>query len=62
MLSIDQDRKPDVSLPNAEGKKALSDILRTYAIEKKKERKFSFKGYKENYFDINIIFKKRQMF
>ena len=33
-LSIDQDAQPNVSLPNVEGKKALRDILRTYAEKK----------------------------
>ena len=36
-LSIDhQDTQTNVSLPNIEGKKALSNILRTYAEEKNK--------------------------
>ena len=35
-LSIDQGAQSTVSLPNAEGKKALSDILRTCADEKNK--------------------------
>ena len=34
-LPIDQDIQSNVSLPNIEGKKALSDILRTYALKKK---------------------------
>ena len=33
-LSIDQDLKSNVSLPNIEGRKALNDILRVYAEEK----------------------------
>ena len=33
-LSNDQDITPNVSLPKLEGKKALSDILKTYAEEK----------------------------
>ena len=35
-LSIDQKTQPNVSLPNIEGKKVLSDILRRYAEEKNK--------------------------
>ena len=35
-LSINQSVDGTVLLPNAEGKKALSDILRTYAEEKNK--------------------------
>ena len=35
-LSVDQDTQSNVSLPNADGKKALSDILRKYAEEKNK--------------------------
>ena len=34
-LSIDQDTQSNVSLPNVEGKKAHSDILRTFVDEKK---------------------------
>ena len=34
-LSIDQDTQPNVSSPNVEGKKALSNILRTSADQKK---------------------------
>ena len=35
-LSVDQGITPNVSLPNVEGKKALSNILRTCAEEKNK--------------------------
>ena len=34
-LLINQNIDVNISLPNVEGKKALSDILRTYAEEKK---------------------------
>ena len=34
-ISIDQDLKSIVSLPNIEGRKALSDILEVYAEVKK---------------------------
>ena len=57
-LSIDQDTQSNVSLPNVEGKKALSDILRTYAEEKNKFN-LDLKIYQENYFDINVPFQKR---
>ena len=57
-LSIDQDTQSNVSLPNVEEKKALSDILRTYAEEKNKFN-LDLKIYKENYFDINVPFQKR---
>ena len=52
---IDQDTQPNVSLPNIEGKKALTDILRTYAQEKNIFN-LDLKIYKENYFDINVHF------
>ena len=57
-LSIDQDAQSNVFLPNAEGKKALSDILRTYAEEKTKFN-LDLKICKDNYFDINVPFQKR---
>ena len=53
--SIDQDTQPNVSLPNIVGKKALTDILRTYAQEKNIFN-LDLKIYKENYFDINVHF------
>ena len=53
--SIDQDTQPNVSLSNIEGKKALTDILRTYA-EEKNIFNLDLKIYKENYFDINVHF------
>lgn len=57
-LSVDQDITPNVSLPNVEGKKALSNILRTCAEEKNKFN-FDLKNYRENYFDITVPFVKR---
>ena len=57
-VSIDQDIQSNVSLPNIEGKKALSDILRTYALEKEKF-KLDLKIYKEDWFDITVPFQKR---
>ena len=60
-LPIDQDIQSNVSLPNIEGKKALSDILRTYAQEKEKF-KLDLKIYKEDWFSIASLFKKEQMF
>ena len=55
-LSIDQDLKSNVSLPNTEGRKALRDILAVYA-EEKKSFKPDLKIYKEGYFDIIFPFK-----
>ena len=57
-LSIDQDIQSNVSLPNTEGEKAISDILRTYAQEKEKIN-LDLKNYKENFFDITVPFQKR---
>ena len=57
-LSVDQGITPNVSLPNVEGKKALSNILRTCAEEKNKFN-FDLKNYRENYFDITVPFVKR---
>ena len=57
-ISIDQDLKSIVSLPNIEGRKALSDILKVYA-EVKKIIYLDLKIYKEGYFDIIVPFKKR---
>ena len=57
-LPIDQDIQSNVSLLNIEGKKALSDILRTYAQEKEKF-KLVLKVYKEDWFNITIPFQKR---
>ena len=54
-LSIDQDLKSKVSLPNIEGRKALSDILRVYA-EEKKSFNLDLKIYKEGYFEIIVPF------
>ena len=53
-LSIDQDTASNVSLPNVEGKKALSDILRVYVEEKNKFNP-DLKIYKEDYFDITVL-------
>ena len=55
-LSIDQDLKSNVSLPNTEGRKALRDILTVYA-EEKKSFNLDLKIYKEGYFDITVPFK-----
>ena len=60
-LSIDQDTQPNVSLPNIEGKKALSDILRTYAEEKNKFN-LDLKVYKEKILILMSPSKKEQMF
>ena len=57
-LSVDQGITPNVSLPNVEGKKALSNILRTCAEEKNKFN-FDLKNYREDYFDITVPFVKR---
>ena len=57
-LSIDQDSQSNISLPNIEGKKALSDILRTYLQEKEKFN-LDLKICKENFFDISVPFQKR---
>ena len=57
-LSIDQDLKCNISLPNIEGRKALSVILKVYA-EEKKSFNVHLKIYKEGYFDIIVPFKKR---
>ena len=55
-LSIDQDTQFNVFLTNVEGKKVLSDILRTYTEEKTKFN-LDLKIYKE--IDINVAFQKR---
>ena len=47
-----------MSLPNIEGRKALSHILRVYA-EEKKSFNLDLKIYKEGYFEIIVPFKKR---
>ena len=60
-LSIDQDTQPNVSLPNIEGKKALSDILRTYAEEKNKFN-LDLKVHKEIILILMSPSKKEQMF
>ena len=60
-LSIDQDTQPNVSLPNIEGKKALSDILRTYAEEKNKFN-LDLKVYQEIILILMSPSKKEQMF
>ena len=57
-LSVDQDIQFNVSLPNIERKKTLSDILRIYAQEKEKFD-LDLKIYKENWFDIVVPSKKR---
>ena len=56
-LSIVQGIKSNVSLPNIEVKKALSDMLRTYAQEKEKFI-LDLKIYRENWFDITVPLKK----
>ena len=60
-LSIDQDTQPNVSLPNIEGKKALSDILRTYA-EKKRNLTLIRKFTKKIILILMSPSKKEQMF
>ena len=57
-VSIDQDTASNVSLPNVEGKKALSDILRAY-VEEKNKFNLDLKNYKEDYVDITVPFVKR---
>ena len=57
-LSINQDTTSNVSLPSIEGKKTLSDMLRTYVLEKKKIN-LDFKNYIKDYFDITVPFKTR---
>ena len=57
-LSIDQGTASNVSLPNIEGKKTLSDILRMY-VEEKNKFNLDLKTYKEDYFDITVSFVKR---
>ena len=54
---IDQDTQPNVPLPNMEGKKALSVLLRTYTEEKNKFN-LDLKVYKVDHFDINVPFQK----
>ena len=58
-LSIDLDIQSNVSLPNFERKKALSDILRTCAQEKEKF-KLDLKICKEDWFYITVPFQKRR--
>ena len=55
-LSIDQDLKSNISLPNIEGRKALNVIWRVYT-EEKKSFNLDLKIYKVGYFAI--IVKKR---
>ena len=57
-LSIDQDLQCNVSLPNTEEKKPLSNILRTHAQEKEKFN-LDLKVYQEFFFDITVPFQKR---
>ena len=57
-LSIDQVLKSNVSLPDIEGRKALSNILRVYT-EEKKSFKLGLKIHKNGYFDIIVPFKER---
>ena len=57
-LSIDHNTASNVSLPNVEGKKALSDILRT-CVEEKNKFNLDLKIYKEDYSDITVPFVKR---
>ena len=56
-LSINQNTTSNVSLPNIEGNKALSDISRAYVQEKKID--LDLKVYKKDYFSITLPFKKR---
>ena len=60
-LSIDQDLQSNVSLPNTEEKKPLSDILRTHAQEKEKFD-LDLKVYQEFFLISLSLFKKEQMF
>ena len=57
-LSIYQDLKSNVSLPNIERRKVLSDILSVYA-EEQKSFNLGLKIYKEGYFDTIVPFQKR---
>ena len=57
-LSINQDTTLYVSLPNIEGQKALSNILRTYSEEKIKLN-LDLRIYREGNFDVTAPFKKR---
>ena len=57
-LSIYQDTPSNVSLPNVEGTKALSNTLRTY-VEEKNKFNIDLKIYKEDHFDITVSFVKR---
>ena len=52
-LSIDYDIQSNVSLPNIEGKKAVSDILQKEKIN------LDLKIYKKDLFDIIVPFQKR---
>ena len=55
-LSVGQDIQSIDFLSNIKGKKAFSDILRTYGQEKKND--LDLKIYKESWFDIVAPFKK----
>ena len=57
-LPIDQETTPNVSLPNVQGKKALSDILRTYA-EDRNRFDLDLKICREDYFNITVTLVKK---
>ena len=57
-LSINQDTTSYVLLPNIQGQKALSNILRTYSQEKNKLN-LDLRIYKEGNFDVTLLFRKR---
>ena len=60
-LSIDQGLKSNISLPDIEGRKALSNILRVYA-EEKKSFNLGLKIHKSRYFDIIVPLKENGCF
>ena len=58
-LLINQNIDANISLPNVEEKKVLSDILRTYAEEKKKFN-LNLKICNENLLEVTVPFRKRK--
>ena len=60
-LSIDQDLKSNVSLPNIEGRKALSGILRVYG-EEEKSFNLDLKIIKKEILILLLLLKKEWMF
>ena len=56
-LSIDSNIQMGVLLPNVEGKKALSDILRAYAQERNKFN-LDLRISRKDWFDIRVPFRK----